>query len=845
VAQKTVGSGLESSYADDTFYQTLDTLFRSIQSWTSNPLVVVLDTFEEVEHTEPELREEIYDMLLRVNSTLPLKLIVSGRAPAQPFARDSITRTDRRLEVKEFEGEHALTLLRHFLSSYPDPVTIDDDLGLEVVRTVGGNPLTLKLAASVLATEGSARLDEAMRRSNVVDRVRQEFIRGFLYQRIIEHLQASDPTQTEVLQSVARASLPLRQITADLIREVVLPALGVHHDRPEWLHEELVRTVAFVITEGDRCWLRPEVRVPALRALDYQDSDLVDRVHRLAIDFYAKATADPEAGLELAFHRLELGEPVGDVGLDPSALEQLSEWASRSISAPDLVPTPGAPDDDVTLRLERMYQIRQTMVLAEQSLGTGQLDAARTALDGVLDEPSNEDLLTKYDPRMFVDLHLLASRVYEAQDDWPRALSSAGKAREGAEILQDRTRFAALSIRIAGLEESQGDGRNAVDTLSQAVQAPMLAGDHRLRLELLLNQMTTMERVGLRDEDLRWDLELRARTLLGLLPVGTAEGDTALLRLLAATLGRDEPSLLKRAVPAVGLGDQVDGELLRNLARAMAAWDQDRENPGSLARLVGLDTSTAGSAERVWVTALTGMGPEAGYTIDRLWETEEPPREVVEALRAFLVWWGVKRPGPTVAAGVAAAAPPPEEAYESPEAMPPPPPPAPPAPSDWPPARYDSAEPRWRSASPLSALFHALGRGMRAVLGWFGIGAKGSPGSAPPSPKPDIESPGPEPVPVRPHFLDETPIDFSRREVHELERIVLDGYGRPEQLARVADLTGVDPATLDLSSRPQTMVRGFLVKVSEQGRLRDLARVMGEDTSLGSLRERVIQLTAD
>jgi hypothetical protein len=100
-------------------------------------------------------------------------------------------------------------------------------------------------------------------------------------------------------------------------------------------------------------------------------------------------------------------------------------------------------------------------------------------------------------------------------------------------------------------------------------------------------------------------------------------------------------------------------------------------------------------------------------------------------------------------------------------------------------------------------------------------------------------------VPVRPHFLDETPIDFSRREVHELERIVLDGYGRPEQLARVADLTGVDPATLDLSSRPQTMVRGFLVKVSEQGRLRDLARVMGEDTSLGSLRERVIQLTAD
>jgi hypothetical protein len=557
-------------------------------------------------------------------------------------------------------------------------------------------------------------------------------------------------------------------------------------------------------------------------------------VHRLAIDFYAKATADPDARLELAFHRLELGEPVGDLGLEPLALEHLSEWASRPIlPTPDLLPTPDAPDDEVTLRLEQMYQIRQTMVLAEQSLGTGQLDAARSALDGVLDEPSTEDLLTKYDPRMFVDLHLLASRVYEAQDDWPRALSSAGKAREGAEILQDRTRFAALSIRIAGLEESQGDGRNAVDTLSQAVQAPMLAGDHRLRLELLLNQMTTMERVGLRDEDLRWDLELRARTLLGLLPVGTAEGDTALLRLLAATLGRDEPSLLKRAVPAVGLGEQVDGELLRNLARAMAAWDQDRENPGSLARLVGLDTSTAGSAERVWVTALTGMGPEAGYTIDRLWETEEPPREVREALRAFLVWWGVKRPGPAIAASVTAAAPPPEETYEPPGAVPPPPPAAP-APA--PPRSLES---------PISSLFHTLGRGMRAVLGWFGIRAKESAGSAPPPPKPDIESPDPEPVPVRPHFLDETPIDFSRREVQELERIVLDGYGRPEQLARVADLTGVDPATLDLASRPQTMVRGFLIKVSEQGRLRDLARVMSEDMSLGSLRERVIQLTAD
>lgn len=749
VAQKSAGSGLESAYGDEVTYATLANLTDAVRSSSGHPLVVVLDTFEEVEHSEPELRHEIYRMFERLSSQLPLKLIVSGRAPAEPFA--SLDHgPDRRLEVKEFEGAQALALLRHFLSSYPNPVQIDDKLGMEIVETVGGSPLTLKLAASVLATERSEHLVEAMGRAKAVDQVRREFIRGFLYQRIIEHLQATDPARTETLQLVARASLPLRHVTPDLIREVVLPAIGVENEDAQWLHEELVRTVAFVSKEDNRFWLRVEVRVPALRALGYADKDLVDRVHRLAIEFYTKRSTDPGALIELAFHGLELGMPTDDLKLEASALEGLKQWVSRpEVAIPDSGGAESVGNEEVTHRLEQMYKIRQAVVLAEQSLGTGQFETARSTLDD-LDQDEIEDL-EHLDPRLSLELAWLDSRVYEAQENLTTALSKAHRARELAVRIGDRVRYAAISIWIASLEEFAAQSEAAVTALREAIDSSFLVGDHRLRLELLLNQLTTMERLAMLEEDDRWLLELQARELLGLLTPGAVADDTALLRLLAATLGRDEPARLKAALAPVGLGFQQDPELLKNLARSIASWDQRRKEPLSLARSVGVAVNETRSPDAAWVAALTGMGPEAGYRLDSMWVTEEPPLDVREAIRAFYLWWERKRAGQELQTG----------------------------------------------SSPNEG---------------------------------------------RPHFLDETPIDFGREEVQALEQIVVDGYGKPEQLLRLADLTGIDPASLILSARPRVMVRAFMNTVGEQGRLRDLMRVMGEDTSLGTLRVRVNEM---
>lgn len=744
IAQKSFGEGVEAAFdRSDLFYSALADLSESVSRWIPNPLVVVLDTFEEVEHTEPELRVEIYDMLERLSGAMPLKLIVSGRAPAEPFSLGSAGRTDRLLEVKEFEGPQALALLRHFLGKHPDPVRVDDDLGFEIVETVGGNPLTLKLAASVLAAEGTKGLNEAMNRALIVDRVRREFIRGFLYQRIIEHLQSSDPGETETLQAVARASLPLRMFTPDLISDVVLPAIGVQHPNPAWLHEELARTVAFARREGDRGWLRVDVRVPALRALRYQDQAMVDRVHRLAVAFYSERADDREALVELAFHRLELGEPVDDMALDPTDLSSLRDWTSHHSAMNEAVQT---TDDKTTVRgLEAMYHARQAMGLAEQSLARDEVDAARAALDGV-DQAVIDDL-SMFDARMLMDLDWLDSRIYQAQDEWEAAIRSASRALDTANRIGDRTRYAAIAIWNASLREQTGNGVEALATLGRAADAKLLAGDHRLRLELLLNQITTMERTEMVDEDERWQLELRSRTLLNSIPPNSLETDTGLLRLLGATLGRDEPSRLKAAVTAVGLGTDEDPQQLRALAGRIAEWDRSGTESGRLARSIRIDIDPTLPAEDAWVAALAGMGREAGFSLATLWEVEEPPPDVREAIRAFYVHWGVKRVPVDTEAG-------------------------------------------------------------------------------------------------RPHFLDETPIDFGREEARTLEQIVLDGYGKPESLARLADLAGIDPSSLNLSGRPQMVVRTFLTTASNKHRLRDVVRAMEEDTSLGTLRNQLDQLIA-
>jgi hypothetical protein len=326
--------------------------------------------------------------------------------------------------------------------------------------------------------------------------------------------------------------------------------------------------------------------------------------------------------------------------------------------------------------------------------------------------------------------------LLEAEGDLSAALDLNRHDLGAAHLAGDRIRFAATAVRTAELEERLGQVA-AADTLRGAADDVLLAGDHALRLELHLNRLATLERMERLDDDERWFLELDARALLARLPPGDVESSTPLIKLLAATLGRDQPGLLRLALGRVGLGPDEDAARLQRLAVAIDDWDRAQDEPGRLARILRPGT-TGPVGATTWISELAGLGTEAQLRLERLWAAQEPPEAVREALRAFYLWWG---------------------------------------------------------RTPAAMSGEAGGQG---------------------------------------HFLDQ-PLDFSRAETQQLHRIVVDGYGDPDSLLRLADRAGVNPNSVDLTGSPDAMIRKFLLQASNEEALGHVVERILDDPSAGTL----------
>jgi hypothetical protein len=287
-AEKALGSGIEG--AD---YQSLREAAVRVANAANDAcggrLVVVLDTYEELQRAQQEPGGRgsrgrsatlftLFDILSDYTSMF--RLVVSGRAPASDFIVSRGTVADQHIFVGPFQGAAAAEVLQHLyakeLQRVPDDEVragvddLDPALAEEVVDTVGGTPLTLRLAARVLAVEGAAGLVDADARASAIGRVTDEFVSGFLYHRILGHIKGVRIEDRQTLREVAMASLALRHVTAELLREVVFPAIR----RPDLdmasMMSGLMAESALADRQGGSARLRDELRGPALLALRYQ-----------------------------------------------------------------------------------------------------------------------------------------------------------------------------------------------------------------------------------------------------------------------------------------------------------------------------------------------------------------------------------------------------------------------------------------------------------------------------------------------------------------------------------------------------------------------------------------------
>lgn len=642
------GAGLEAFDSAWTYRDTASEFIAAMRGMADGALVVVLDTYEQLERNKPDQAGELWDLFARMAAELPrFRLIVSGRAPAKAFVEAS--RPDRQLHVVGLQDGAALDLLRHFVRLEAEKanrpvVQIADDVGRDVIALVGGIPLTVRLAARVLVEEGPDAIADAANHARTLHRVRSEFVSGFLYQRILNHVTARPPVTTNELpvttndlRRLARASIALRRITAELVERVLIPSLiPIPTASPAKMFDELASEVAFIENDGGALRLREELRAPALAAVRLDDPEVMRRVHLRAAAFYAEARDDTAAKLELAYHRLALGAPPSE--FDEATLRQL-EPAVDDLPLSSAAQMRDAVGDRVALATEQDLDRweRKMLPMVDGALRAGRLDEARRLLAG------------RTERSIGTELYRLESRLAQAEGDVDAAAAAASRDHEAAGRAADPTRFAAAAVRLAGLHELRGAAAEADEALRKSGESPLLAGYPALRLELLLDRINTRERTGIEDEQSHWLNSLEARALMQRIDASELDGNTALVRLLAAAFGREEPDRIREAVRRVGVGHREDAVRVQTLTSALAAWDSSLPEPGSLAKRANfrLDGDDPDAILRAW-RGLAGLGTDAGNVLDRLWRQVTPPESVREGLRAIYLWWAVE----TIAAQV-------------------------------------------------------------------------------------------------------------------------------------------------------------------------------------------------
>ena len=148
---------------------------------------MVLDSFEEAQYRDSPVLDRMWAMLDALQSAYPwTRVVVAGRAPVGHPA----TPADGLPTIRSGSSTKMLRLASWLLGGH------GPDLAEVVATRIGGNPLSLKLAARVAIRQGGRSAgwvkEIPAKRRWLIRSVDDMLIQGMLYERILEHITDPD-----------------------------------------------------------------------------------------------------------------------------------------------------------------------------------------------------------------------------------------------------------------------------------------------------------------------------------------------------------------------------------------------------------------------------------------------------------------------------------------------------------------------------------------------------------------------------------------------------------------------------------------------------------------------------
>lgn len=556
------------------------------------PYLFVLDTFEEVQYRSETQVGSLWKWLANLQDQLPfLRTVVSGRAPVR----------DLRVNGHQAEELHLGDLDDEAAAGFLEARGVTDGrLAAVIARQVGGNPLSLALAAEVLRREGQDAVDAggikdikrpARRFSKPQPDIVEATIQGVLYRRILDHIKDPD------VRRLAHPGLVLRRVTPDLIQQVLAGPCGItvqSRDRARELFEGLRKEITLVSPAQDGSLRhRPDVRRLMLGLLVHDRPQQVREIHQAAAAYYA-GQDDVVARAEEIYHRLQLGENTKD--LDSLWSPGIAEYLR---SAAEELPVPGqvflAQHMDLVISkdIRRRAELQDWEQLATQRcqdlLRNGDFDAVGRVLHERHDRSENS-------PLYLIDVVRL---ILIAQ--WEDAFAAAEKALGAAEQAGDRIGIIRSSVAIANLDHRSEAWLEADQMLERAGDVAGRLADPLTQLSAMLQRLIVRHgpqagELARADAATVGDLCKEAISIFAELPDPVLTGDPELTRMAMAELGARSAAVLQRGLLLVGLGP-VAQEDLDYIARAIAsvASDSALEHGGNAA-----GTTANEPAELAW-----------------------------------------------------------------------------------------------------------------------------------------------------------------------------------------------------------------------------------------------------
>lgn len=264
------------------------------------PLVLILDSFEEVQYRNEARAQAFWEVLRRTDGrNKEVRTVISGRAPVRSLTWNGVPAME--LEIGELDDPAANAFLK--ARGFKDPVE-----RRAIIRVVGRMPLSLVLVATLLTSEGGGAdsLQGLSGKRRLWFSASDEVIQGQLYQRILGHIH--NPR----VRKLAHPGLVLRRVTPDLIERVLNEPCNLGIESPtdaRELFEELKRETSLVTIDDAEYAVvhRRDLRAVMLKLMETKDPALVKRIHEAAASWYERGSG-LRSRAEYCYHALHLGQ---------------------------------------------------------------------------------------------------------------------------------------------------------------------------------------------------------------------------------------------------------------------------------------------------------------------------------------------------------------------------------------------------------------------------------------------------------------------------------------------------------------------------------------------------------